>query len=180
MIFLLQLERSDSMEQKEDIRELCGNLAVENFKSGLNCCESVYNALLRAGVLEGVDPKTQAMCIGLSGHTCGALSGMVMAGGALYGRPDPYAVSDDVRMKEIAGKYYRRYNKMVADFNAAFGSTNCRDICAAHGEWASKDRKKNCLKMIASTAKMAYDNLQISQEEAFAIPYEKDNMGGAK
>ena len=74
-----------------DLRELCGNLAVENFKGGLTCCESVYNALLRSGVLSGVDPKTQAMCIGfgggigLSGHTCGALSAIVMACGAVYG-----------------------------------------------------------------------------------------------
>ncbi len=166
-----------------DLRELCGNLAVENFKGGLNCCESVYNALLRSGVLSGVDPKTQAMCIGfgggigLSGHTCGALSAIVMACGAVYGRPDPWAVSEDSRMSEIAQKYYRRYNRLTHDFEEQFGSTDCAELCSRFEDFHCVERRKSCLKMIAASAKLAYDYLQMSQEEAFALPY-GENLGG--
>ena len=64
----------------EDVKsQLVNDYAIENFKSGLNCAESVYDALLRAGVLD-VPKETIAMCtgfgggIGLYGDTCGALS----------------------------------------------------------------------------------------------------------
>lgn len=169
-------------DPKENMRELCGNLAVENFKNGLNCCESVYNALLRAGALEGVDPATQAMCIGfgggigLSGHTCGALSAIVMACGAVYGRPDPWSVPAENRMSEIAEKYYRRYNKIVHDFEESFGSTDCAGISSPYEDWHCVERRKTCLKLIANSAKMAYDYLQMPQEEAFVLPYGA-NMG---
>ncbi|MGN8895937.1 C-GCAxxG-C-C family protein [Flavonifractor sp. HCP28S3_F3] len=167
----------------DEIRELCGNYAVENFKNGLNCCESVYNALLRAGVLKNVAPETQAMCIGfgggigLSGHTCGALSAIIMACGAVYGRPDPWAVPAEERMAEIAGKYYRRYNRVVHEFESKFGSTDCAGISAPYEDWHSVERRKNCLKLIANSAKLAYDILQVPQEEAFQLPY-GENMGG--
>lgn len=171
------------MEPTTDIRDLCGNLAVENFKNGLNCCESVFNALLRAKALPGVDPKSQAMCIGfgggigLTGHTCGALSAIVMACGAVHGRPDPWSVPAESRMSEIAGKHYRRYNKIVHDFETRFGHTDCAGLCAPFGDWHSVPRRKFCLKMIAECAKLAYDYLQMPQEEAFALPY-GDNIGG--
>lgn len=171
------------MENNIDVRELCGNLAIENFKNGLNCAESVYNALLRAGVLEGVDPDTQAMCIGfgggigLSGHTCGALCALVMANGALYGRKDPYEAPEKTRTSEIASKYYRRYNDMVWNFEKIFGNTTCEGLCAEYEDWHCKERRKMCLKLLANTAKMGYDYLKMSNEEAFVLPYGK-NMGG--
>jgi len=171
-----------SSNNSTELRELCGNLAVENFKNGLNCCESVYNALLRAGVLKA-NPSTQAMCIGfgggigLSGHTCGALSAVIMACGAAYGRTDPWSVPEDRRMSEIADKYYRRYNAIVHEFEKKCGSTDCAGISAPFEDWHSVERRKACLKLIANTAKMAYDYLQMPQEEAFALPYGK-NMGG--
>ena len=169
-------------ETQKDLRELCGDLAAENFKNGLNCCESVYNALIRAGVLD-VDPATQAICvgfgggIGLSGHTCGALSGIVMANGAKYGRSDPWSVPAEVRGTEIADKYYRRYNGIVHNFEKTFGSTTCAGISAPYEDWHCKDRRKTCMKVIIESAKMAYDYLQMSQEEAFKLPY-GENMGG--
>lgn len=171
------------MEQELDLRELCGNLAVENFRNGLNCTESVYNALLRAGVLKGVDPATQSMCIGfgggigLSGHTCGALSAIIMANGAVYGRKDPYESPAETRASEISEKYYRRYNKIVHDFEGTFGSTSCEGLGAEFEDWHCKERRKKCMKLIANSAKMAYDYLQMSNEEAFSLPYGK-NIGG--
>lgn len=96
-------------------REKVVSLAIENFKSGLNCAECVYDALIRAGELKAF-PETRAMAIGfgggigLSGFTCGALSAAVMANGAVYGRPDPWSVDPEVRGHEISEKYYRRYN----------------------------------------------------------------------
>lgn len=168
------------MEDQEK-KDRIFSYAVENFKNGLNCAECVYDALIRAGVLE-VAPETRAMCtafgggIGLSGYTCGALSGAVMANSAIYGRPDPWSVPDEERGHEVAAKYYRRYNKMVHDFEAANGGVLCREICSKYDDWHSKDRKKACLKLIGAAAVMAYEYLQMPQEEAFKLPY-GENMG---
>lgn len=171
------------MEENKDMRTKINDLAIENFKNGLNCAECVYDALVRGGALD-VDPKTIAMCIGfgggigLTGHTCGALSAAVMANGAKYGRPDPWSVDKETRGTEIAEKYYRRYNKLTRDFIDAHHGESCREICAPFGDWHSKERRVNCMKLIGATAALAYDYLQMPQEEAFALPYGPGNMGG--
>jgi C_GCAxxG_C_C family probable redox protein len=159
-------------------------LARESFRGGLNCAESVFDALRRAGVIEA-SAQSMAMCtgfgggIGLSGFTCGALSGAVMGLGALHGRRDPWAIPEENRGHELAQKYYRRYNKLVHDFIASFGSVQCREINAKM-EWSSKERRRQCAQIIIDTAAMAYDNIMIAQEEAFRLPYQgaMGNPGG--
>lgn len=169
------------MEEK-DIRTMAVDYAIENFRNGLNCCEAVYEALLRSGALK-VPKETLAMAvgfgggIGMSGYTCGALSGAVMACGAVYGRPDPWGTEAEERMTEIQNKYYRRYNHLAHDFVQANGSALCQEICAVYGDFHGKERRKNCLKVVANATGLAVDYLQMSQEEAFQLPYYK-NMAG--
>ena len=167
----------------EDLCKLASDYAIENFKGGLNCAESVYNALLRAGALEGVDPATVSMLIGfgggvgLSGCICGALAAGVAANGAKYGRKDPYAVPAEVRGAEIAEKYYSRYNNLIHDFTETYGSPLCKDICGKYEEFHSKERKVGCLKMIGGAAALACRYLQMPQEEAEMLPYQ-ENLAG--
>ena len=171
-------------EVDQDMSKLVGDYAIENYKNGLNCAESVYEALIRAGVLNA-DKETVAMCIGfgggigLSGATCGALSAAVMANGAVHGRKDPYGVDASVRGSEIAEKYYRRYNNMVREFVERNGSTSCEEMTGKYEDWEGKDRRISCLKLIGATAQLAYKYLQIPQEEAFKLPYDK-NMRNLK
>ncbi|HPE16215.1 MAG TPA: C-GCAxxG-C-C family protein [Oscillospiraceae bacterium] len=166
----------------EEMRNKCSDLAIENFKRGLNCPECVIDALFRAGVLEGVDESVRNMVIGfgggmgLTGNVCGALSGAILANGAVWGR-NPWDTPDEERGHEVAAKYYRRYNKLVHDFEAANGSVNCRDICKPWETWQEKGRRVNCMKLIGATAAMAYDLIQMDNETAFALPYGQ-NMGG--
>jgi C_GCAxxG_C_C family probable redox protein len=172
------------MSEQGNLMQEVRDYAIENFKNGLNCAECVLDALMRSGALQ-VPPETRAMAIGfgggigLSGFTCGALSAAVMANGAVYGRPDPWKVDAEVRGHEISEKYYRRYNKMVWDFQAMNEGVLCKDICSKYVDWYHKERRRMCMKLVANTAVMAYDYLQMSQEEAFALPYGK-NMGEMK
>jgi C_GCAxxG_C_C family probable redox protein len=169
------------METKTDMRSLVKDHAIENFKNGLNCTEAVFEALQRSGAIDAT-PETIAMCvgfgggIGLSGYTCGALSGAVMAVGSVHGRRDPKSVDPEIRGSEIAQKYYRRYNKLAHDFESAAGGMLCRDITASY-DWHSKERRICCLKLIGEAAAIAYDNLMVPQEEAFSLPY-GTNMSG--
>lgn len=172
------------MENKE-MRNKVMELAREGFRSGLNCAECVFDALSRAGVLKDVPKETIAMCvgfgggIGMSGNTCGALSGAVLALGSVYGRKDPWSVPQEERGAQIAQKYYRRYNRLADDFKKANGSVLCREITAGHQGWGSKERRLLCMNVIIEGAGLAYDYLTIPQEEAFAMEYH-DNMAGLK
>lgn len=171
------------MTENNDLSKLVSDYAIENFRHGLNCAESVYNALLRAGALEGVDPDTAAMVlgfgggVGLSGCICGALAGAIIANGAKYGRKDPYSVPEEIRGSEIAARYYRRYNNLIHDFTELYGSPLCKEITGKFDEWDSKERKVGCLKMIGGTAALAYRYLQISQEESEKMEYQ-ENLAG--
>ncbi|MCI5836942.1 MAG: C-GCAxxG-C-C family protein [Veillonellaceae bacterium] len=168
---LMQLTPEERVEQ----------YAIENYKNGLNCSESVLEALVREGGLEIPRELVGASVgfgggIGLSGCTCGALSAAVLANGLRYGRKDPYEVPAAERASEIAAKYYRRYHALVKDFVEENGAAACADICAAHGEWESRERRKHCLHLIGRTARLAWRYLQLEQEEAFALPYEGNTM----
>ena len=171
------------MCEEKNMETLVSDYAIENFKSGLNCAESVYNALQRAGALEGVPAESVAMClgfgggVGLSGCICGALAASIIANGAKYGRPDPYAVPAEVRAGEIAERYYARYNNLIHDFTEAYGSPLCKEICGKFEDFHGKDRKVGCLKMIGGTAKLALRYLQMPQEEAEKLPYQ-ENLAG--
>jgi len=161
---------------EKDLKTLAADYAIENFRNGLNCSEAVYEALIRSGALK-MPKESVAMTIGfgggigMSGYTCGALSAAIIACGCLYGRPDPWGIEADERMKEIQDKYYRRYNNLAYDFAQANGSALCNEICSKYGEFHDKERRKNCLKIVGRTAALTVDYLNMSQEEAFKLPY---------
>lgn len=160
----------------EEMLQLVSDLAITNFKTGYNCTESVFLALIDSGALD-IPRETVKMCIGFgggigcSGETCGALSGAIMANCAKHGRLG-WETEDPVqRGMDVAEKYYRRYNAIVHEFEKANGAVTCKAVTAHCGDWNGKDRKKFCMKMIGATAQMAYKYLQMSNEEAFKLPY---------
>lgn len=166
----------------EELKEKVAELAVENFKSGLNCPEAVFDAIHRAGLID-VPHECISMAtgfgggIGLSGNTCGALSGAIMSIGAVHGRPDPYAVDASVRAQEIAERIYRIFNNMTNDFMQENGCLTCKDIGNPYSDWHCKERRKKCMKLVGTTAARAVDYILMSKEEAAALPY-CANMGG--
>ena len=171
------------MENEKDQSVLVSDYAIENFKNGLNCAESVYEALLKTDALEDIDKSTVAMClgfgggVGLSGCMCGALSAAIMANGAKYGRPDPWSIDESVRGEQIAQKYYRRYNNIIHEFIDRNGSAICAEISAQFDDFKCHERKVNCLKLIGATATLAYKYLRIPQSKAEKLPY-RENLGG--
>lgn len=78
--------------------ELAEQYAIENYKHGLNCAESVLEALVRVGELD-ISREAIGMCgfrrrhrtIGL--HLWCTFRGG-LANGIRYGRKDPYMVED--------------------------------------------------------------------------------------
>ena len=102
-----------------------GIKAAELFLQGYNCAQSMMVAYCD---LTGLTPQYAAKLsssfgggMGRMREVCGAVSGMLMVAGLLYGYDTP---GDDTVKKE----HYALVQKLAADFRAEAGSIVCREI----------------------------------------------------
>lgn len=100
--------------------------AGELFLSGCNCAQAV---LLAFQDVTGLDHKTAAKLsapfgggMGRMREVCGAVSGMLMVLGTLYGYDD--TVGDDAAKRE----HYRAVQELAGKFREECGSIVCREI----------------------------------------------------
>lgn len=108
--------------------------AKELFKSGYNCAQAVFLAF---SDITGMDEKTAAMLsssfgggMGRMREVCGAVSGMFMIAGMLYGYDDPKA---RVEKKE----HYELIQYLAEEFKKETGSIICRELLGKQGDDAS-------------------------------------------
>ena len=132
--------------------------AVELFVEGYNCAQAVAAAF---GDLTGLDEKTAARMASCFGggmgrmrEVCGAVSGMLMVAGVLYGYDDPKATTEK---REL----YAQVQAMAGLFRAELGSIVCRDLLknppsdpnpTPRTEQFYKDRP--CARMVATAARI--------------------------
>lgn len=102
-----------------------GEKAMELFMQGYNCAQAVSLAFCD---MTGLDEKVLARQMasfgaGLGGlrEICGALSGMELVAGHLYG----YEVPGNDQEKKA---HYQRVQKLASDFREQAGSILCREI----------------------------------------------------
>jgi C_GCAxxG_C_C family probable redox protein len=99
--------------------------AVQFFRSGYNCAESVLKAVAETVDSSIDDPQRYATAFGggmaRQGYTCGCLTGAIMAVGLLAGRSAP----DDVAGKD---RVYAATARLFEAFKAQAGSLDCREI----------------------------------------------------
>lgn len=102
------------------------NKAVELFLGGHNCAQAVAVAFCD---VTGLDETTAAKIsssfgggIGRMREVCGAVSGLAMVAGLLYGYTDPG--EKDIHKKE----HYQLVQELAGKFQAEVGSIICRDI----------------------------------------------------
>lgn len=100
-------------------------IAIDNFKKGYNCAQSVVVAY--CDVL-GMEPDFAAKMassfgggMGRMREVCGAVSGMLMVAGLLYGYETP---GDDVSKKA----HYQLVQSLAGKFREREGSIVCREI----------------------------------------------------
>ena len=101
-------------------------LAADLFLSGSNCAQAV---LLAFSDVTGMDHQTAAKFsssfgggMGRLREVCGAVSGMLMVAGLLYGYEDPG--EGDCNKKE----HYQRVQYLAGKFREEVGSIVCREI----------------------------------------------------
>ena len=99
--------------------------AIKNFEDGYNCAQAVFLAFCD---VTGLDEKTAITLsssfgggMGRMREVCGAVSGMFMVAGILYGYEDPKA-------KEEKAEHYARIQALAKDFCDINGSIICREL----------------------------------------------------
>ena len=132
--------------------------AVDLFVEGYNCAQAVAAAF---GDLTGLDEKTAAKMASCFGggmgrmrEVCGAVSGMLLVAGVLYGYNDPKATTEK---REL----YAQVQAMAGQFRQELGSIVCRDLLknppsdpnpTPRTEQFYKDRP--CARMVATAARI--------------------------
>lgn len=162
--------------------------AIDNYKKGLNCAESIFEAVL-AHLDTGFPPEILCVMTGFGGgcgyygDTCGALTGATAALGLVYGRRER-PQGDPAQMKEMMyGKQglYKLFNRLPVEFKKRFGSTLCRDLTQNwHQEWFTRDRLKNCLNMVGIMAEVTAEMVFPKNLEHWASQPFGDNVADLK
>lgn len=154
------------MTDLKEIQARVRQRASENFKSGLNCAESVFLALLPE-----VAPELPAEIMrvatgfgsggGIFGGTCGSLNGAIAALGLVYGRRQPPTGTPEEKRAQLYGNpgIYRIFNRLNNLFQQEFGTTLCRELTQPwqDGNWFTKERLKRCLKTVIFMAEKAVE-----------------------
>ena len=163
----------------EEQKEMAVNMARENqMEHGMSCSESVFNALIRSGILEGLPEDYTRIATGLSGgiaasgNTCGAVYGGLMALGWVYGRKNPFEspkAPDPSKQEEFEKDYrfnmMRRFNCFFHEVEEQIGTTRCEDIISSQGSYFDDRRVMKCPDIIVTAAKTAIKYLEMSDEE---------------
>ena len=132
--------------------------AVDLFVQGYNCAQAVAAAFGDLTGLEEKDAARMASCfgggMGRMREVCGAVSGMLLVAGLLYGYDDPRATKEK---REL----YAQVQAMAGQFREELGSIVCRDLLknppsdpnpTPRTEQFYKDRP--CARMVATAARI--------------------------
>ncbi len=171
------------MENKEKII-LIKDRARKNFSRGFNCAECIMEAVLEY-VDTGLPKKTLKLAsgfgggVGLYGDTCGAITGAVLAVGAVHGRSKLPSGEDrkiiaQKASKQLYGKpgLYRLFNQLPNMVKDKYGNTLCREICSKWKDnWLCREHALYCREIITDIAdfagKLIYTNKDEISSKAF-------------
>lgn len=134
--------------------------AEELFRQGFNCSQAVFAAFSEEC---GIDRETALKLASSFGggmgklrEVCGAVTGMFMAAGLIYGYSDP----KDAQAK---AEHYRRIQEFAEKFRAENGSIVCRellglpkglDTAPPEARTPSYYKKRPCVQMVRCAAKI--------------------------
>jgi len=131
--------------------------AMEYFKQGYNCAQAVAMAFCDVtGLTEEESAKMASSFgggLGRMREVCGAVSGMALVVGILYGYSDP---------KDLEAKkdHYALVQKLAGKFREANGSIVCRELLGDHSAIRSAPdarteeyyKKRPCVELVGMAA----------------------------
>jgi len=121
------------------------NLAVENFKNGYSCSESIAKAAFDKGIID-MDLTSVATSFSggmSSGCLCGAIAGAQMVIGYLYGKK---ADDKGLKAREFAKEFINKFKEQH--------KATCCKVLTRDYEFSSPERKKHCTEMVSTSAEI--------------------------
>lgn len=120
--------------------------AMEYYKSGFTCSESVVKAAIDEGLCDSeIFPVASAFSGGMSsGCLCGAVAGAQLVVGCNYGK------GNSVGNPEIARAKAKEF---IDEFKKNHKATCCK-VLTAGMEFGSPERKLNCLELVGECAEI--------------------------
>ena len=161
-------------EQKENAVKMARENQMEH---GMSCSESVFNALIRSGIIDLPEDYTRIATglsggVAASGNTCGAIYGGLMALGWVYGRKNPFEkpqAPDPSKQAEYEKDYrfnmLRRFNCYVHEMEEKIGTTRCMDIIHGSGDYFNDKRVMKCPDIIVTSVETVLKYLEMTDEE---------------
>ena len=129
------------------------NKAVENFKNGYSCSESIVKAAADRGLVNhNLIPVATPFSGGISsGCLCGAVAGMQLVIGAMKGRQDNSTSPNDAKITaKLAMDKFKELHKV----------TCCRALTAGL-DMASPERKQHCCALVNDCAEILEEICEI-------------------
>lgn len=168
---------------KEETIEAVRQRAKKNFSLGYNCAECVLEAVFSL-IDTGLPQEARRMAtgfgggVGLFGDTCGALSGAVLAVGAVHGRSSlPEGEGKEAVKKaseQLYGKpgLYRLFNQIPNRISEKYGHTVCRDLTSKWKEsWLCREHALFCREIIIESAGIAAELILSDKDELASKPF---------
>ena len=158
--------------------------ARKNFSRGFNCAECVLEAVLES-IPTGLPKETLKLAtgfgggVGLFGDTCGAVTGAVMAVGAMHGRSElPGGEDRSAAAKNAAQELYgnpglyRLFNQIPNQVKSIYGHTLCRQLCEKWKEtWLCREHALHCREIITDAAEMAARLILEEKAKSCSCPF---------
>ena len=143
----------------------------------MSCSESVFNALVRSGVIAVQEDWTRIATglsggVAASGNTCGAVCGGLMALG--------WAITqqEGVTGPEGRGQARRWYNSFVNEMQEKMGGTVCcGDLIRSSGGYFNDKRVMKCPDIMVLAVETALRYLEMPEEERRALPFGENVFG---
>lgn len=129
--------------------------SIDYFKQGYSCSESIVKAAIEKGLVhENALPLASGFSGGMgSGCLCGAISGMQIIIGSMYGRDD----------KERDGKKARLLAKQAVEMFKERNKSTCCKVLTRGFIMASPERKQHCCKMLQDVIEIVNELLALNK-----------------
>ncbi len=141
--------------------------AMNLFSEGYNCSQAVFMSFCdELGIEKDTAAKLASSFGGGMGRmreVCGAVSGMIMAAGMLYGYSNP-------NDREAKTEHYARVQKLAESFKAENGSIICRELLGLErGENSGSEptertaefyKKRPCRELVGAAAQILEDYMK--------------------
>jgi C_GCAxxG_C_C family probable redox protein len=171
---------------KEEKIEAIKQRAKKNFSLGYNCTECVTEAVM-AFVETGLPPEAKKMAtgfgggVGLFGDTCGAVTGAILAVGAVHGRSTLPEGEGKEAVKKAADQLYgqpglyRLFNQIPNRLQEKFGATLCRELTTPwQTTWLCREHALFCRDLITEAAGLAAEMALSDRDELASKSFGKN------